>query len=936
MGLFEKKSKLEKARDRLEKVSKRHKQLQFNFVREQNSRGRFRTTVYVEHGEKTYHGNNKGLLHKAVNARFRIKGDRPSFTRAINGFEMQTKGGKFVQRSAKVTNFLVHDVGQTAVDVGLASETLGLKTAETAGREALYHYKNKYMREAADDYHKGIFFMGEIAVDSIKGTRSHFKQKRQSKLEKAKYKLRKEELKDFKKNGFKPKSKKNKADFKKKKADFKARKKSYKESKKKGSKSKIGKAMFKKRKQEFRHAKKEFRNAQKQLRSEKTFKVKEKKNQGKIARFSRTSPLVLKPVGYSAKRVKNAAWQKAVSEDSDNDMLHAIDSTNRRVVQPTKQQFSVQKKLDRKQTKRDKLSDQNSKSKNKLNRQERKLKEKGNSMRKHKKKPPKPKKSAADKLKDGLKEIFNFIKNVYVKEVGRFFGSVAAPIILILLILLFIISIFTGGVSGGGFTLGTYAAQDYDLSEAEKYYTQLAYDFNEKVLKVGDSSNWKKGLKDLGADTSGMKDKPDEWIWGQSTVFDYAPAYDFDCYKLWSFLCAYYYDFDSDNGDIKYWSFKSGTKTLLEELFSDEYEFVYWYDNQSRWEELSSYVYFGGGNSTNGSYYYCESTASRGGGAWRYCFKPTSYTSELGQYLDGDGYCYINSGYRVLNPNDNYELTGYYILDNRYFADGGHTVDPFYWVDENGKFFFRNHEGNSQYRSFYGWDDGADDSWFMITEPDARAWTGDNNCSALFGYVQKQEWKTDCRLYYNVHQKKTFDEAIIDKLNSMSHADERVEYYNLLAGNDTATLYGNHQTLKNMTSEATLRDRTLTRQFGYEMNAWNESSDGLYEGVKISCTIGESLYAPFDCKITDVDTSNHKITLRKDDVEYWYDGTGGTKRDTEVYITNADLIDGLSEGDTIKTGDLFAVTTKTNVNFRVKIDTDGIGWDFIDPRLVFY
>ena len=38
-----------------------------------------------------------------------------------------------------------------------------------------------------------------------------------------------------------------------------------------------------------------------------------------------------------------------------------------------------------------------------------------------------------------------------------------------------------------------------------------------------------------------------------------------------------------------------------------------------------------------------------------------------------------------------------------------------------------------------------------------------------------------------------------------------------------------------------------------------------------------------------------KIILRKDDVQYWYDGTGGTKRDTEVEITNAVLLDGFSE-----------------------------------------
>ena len=255
------------------------------------------------------------------------------------------------------------------------------------------------------------------------------------------------------------------------------------------------------------------------------------------------------------------------------------------------------------------------------------------------------------------------------------------------------------------------------------------------------------------------------------------------------FFCTWYYDFGAtDNGDIKYWEFKSDTEDLLDELFAAEYEFVYWYDNKSRWESLDNYVYFGGGNSTNGSYYYCEQSANKGSGNWTYQFKPTSYTSELGQYIDGDGYCYLNSSYRVLNPNDDYALTSYYILDNRYFADSAHTKEPFYWVDGDGNFFFKNHDGNNQYRSFYGWTD--DDAWFMITETDARAWTGDDDCSALFGYVQKQYWKTECNLYYNVKQKKTFDEVIADKLGTLSNKTERLAYYNLLVGNeDGNTLY---------------------------------------------------------------------------------------------------------------------------------------------------
>ena len=43
------------------------------------------------------------------------------------------------------------------------------------------------------------------------------------------------------------------------------------------------------------------------------------------------------------------------------------------------------------------------------------------------------------------------------------------------------------------------------------------------------------------------------------------------------------------------------------------------------------------------------------------------------------------------------------------------------------------------------------------------------------------------------------------------------------------------------------------------MTGWNNESDGLYQGIKVYCNSGESLFAPFDC----VDTDNKKIILRK-------------------------------------------------------------------------
>ena len=125
MALIFRTHNLNRARDRLERVSSRQKEFQINFVRSQQRNQRFRTTPHIVRGVKEHHGG-KGLLHRAYHLKFRVKGDKPSLTRAINNFEPQTKVGKFVQTSAKVTNFIVHDVAQTAVDVSLAGETVGI------------------------------------------------------------------------------------------------------------------------------------------------------------------------------------------------------------------------------------------------------------------------------------------------------------------------------------------------------------------------------------------------------------------------------------------------------------------------------------------------------------------------------------------------------------------------------------------------------------------------------------------------------------------------------------------------------------------------------------------------------------------------------------------------------------------------------------------
>ena len=589
--------------------------------------------------------------------------------------------------------------------------------------------------------------------------------------------------------------------------------------------------------------------------------------------------------------------------------------------------------MQKKEKQRDRLNDKKSKSNNRLNRQETRLKDKHDSYKKRKKPKPKKKKGAKDTISAALKAAWKFVKNVYESEVKKFFLCLAIPVIVILLVFGIITMLFSATSSHSGFTLGTYAAQDYDLSEAEKYYTELAYNLNQKIRKVSSSADWQSGLAAFGANTGDLSDTPDEWVWGRSSVYDFDPVYDFDTYKLWSFLCAYYYDFDADNDDIYYWEFDGDTEDLLEEIFNDEYEFVYWYDNQSRWEELSPYNYWGGGNASSGTYYRAEKDAYiYDGQPYRYRFKPIAITSELSQYEDDDGYLCITDGYRVLDAQNDYKETGFFIMDHRWYSGTSH---PFYYIDNDTDTFFFMKGSTRHNRSFWGWD--GTDAWFLVSPTDTHIWNSSLNDVCMYGYYEKYKWKTECKLYYNVKQNKTFDEVIADKLGSMSHSDERLQYYSLLIGTDgSASMYGNHQTLHNLLPGATIRDYSLKREFGYEMTGWNTDSDGLYQGIKVYCTNGDKLKAPFKGKITDVDTDDNKITIRKDDVEYWYDGTGGTERDTEVTIANAVLLSGFSEGDTVNDGQEFAKTTAGNVNFHIYIDTDGYGWDYIDPRLVLY
>ena len=869
---------LEKAEKKLKKYSKRDKQLQIQFVRKQRKNGRFKTAVRLGRGEQNKKYGH-GLIHRTVSLKTRITGDKPSFTKSLDSLKPKTFVGKTFKRSAQLINKTAHIALHTAEGTALTAETVALKTANTAERNLRYRFQEKYHQEAVDDCHRGTIATLVIAKDTVKGTCRHFKQKKQFRLEKARYKVKKAEYRIFKAEQYKPK--------------LKSSRKELKEVSKK----------FRKRSKQYKIETKKFKTVSKSLKKEKKFQAKELKKQWRIADLSRPAPLILKPASYTGKRLSASGWQKTVNADENNDFLSVIDSVKRHGADKIVSKMQASHLKERNQKKKEKLEKNHSNTKQKLKKREDRLKNKGE-QNKPKRKPKPPKKSFGDRFRNALREAFSFVKNIYNKEARSFLLACLVPILVIALILAFILMVFSSILSGSGFVLGTYASQDYDLSEAEKYYTKLAYEMNEKILRVSDSSNWKSGLCDFGANKKSLKDKPDNWYWGRSAVFDWNPVYDFDVYKLWSFLCAYYYDFDSKNGDIKYWKFSNDTEKLLDDIFNAEYEFVYWYDNTSGWE----YRY----NFDSRGYYSVEGSGVAGGYGYINISCPDALP--IAGVTNGKTLYFDLSNGEVLNYNDDYSATGWY-LKNQFIDDYDNSGTKF------GAWYI-----NGETCSYGIWQDG------VLVIPMPYIITEYNWCS----FLQKYDWKTDCRLYYNVMQKKTFDTVIEEKLKNNSHTNERLQYYKLLIGEDSGQMYGNHQTLRNMLPKDSVRDYTLKREFGYEMTGWNQQSDGLYQGIKVYADSGTALTAPFTCKITDVDTSENKITLRKENVQYWYDGSGGTKRDTEVTISNAVLTGDFKKGDTVKEGKKFAVTTAGNVNFHIYIDTDGCGWDYIDPRLVLY
>lgn len=1000
MGNLERKqNNLIKAQRRFEKVAGKNQEYKIKFERtEDKSSGKFKTTVSLVKGDKGFKYKKAGVLHAtdyAVNNR--IIGDKPSVTKAINSWKPTTKKGQAVKLTVKSVNFAVHKTAKLTKHTGLLTETAVLKAGNTVGRFSINHAKNKFNAEV-NSSNADVAKMSATTVKAIKrgvgGLNQHHKLKKNYRYTKADFKLAKADYKVFKADSFKQGIEANKLKVKDLKKLNKSRIKLKKTQKKVNARvhSSVAKSPAIKKstskrvlKPEIKLDKKILKIEKKQLLSTKKFKKKEMKNKKKIKNLSKPTPLLLMPVKAGSKKIAASSWQKAISADERNDLMKAASSAKSGY---DKFKGAKKSKLHKKQKKQNKLQKKEVKKKNKLQSKDKKLQKK-KSVLDEKWKKGKYKKKKKKKL---LSSKPSQLERIATKLFAYMMSSVMI-ILLLVYVLLTLFNSFGNSVSSGSAVIAeVYTAQDKYLSQAEEYYTEMAQKYNIQLCGIY-SSDWKKNLKKFAVDTSDMDTEPDEFVFGRSDKLNYDPVYDFDRFKFWSFLCAYYYNYSSE--EIEYWSFDSDVKSVIKDLFADEYLFQYNYDDVSEWVKKQEYEYFGGGSGSTGGRgeYYMSEAPQRNNNPdderYTYVFKPVSCPSDLSEYKkDGELYLRkVNGEYRIVDPNNKWHLTGYIVPDTRFYVDD-HAKKTFYYhlsnreLDDCSSYYFD--RGTTRYyRDTLGWnnEDGSFEyAWFMIPPENINQWlrqgkyapkseNGEEESENTeevdepdeWGWycVKKYYWKEECTLYYNVKRIITFDSVIENTLKDLDNGEERYQLYQMYSGEDEDSndLRGGHQTFKllDISSDELLEENKILHWYGYDMQQWGnlhcymEEEEYEHQAIDILLDKGTPVYAPCDCEIKDYDDDNHIITLRKPDYLYFYDGDGnGKQRDTEFVLENVELDPYLEEGENISEGTLVGNVIKIGacdkkeylkhgesyLHLKIELDTDGPGWHFVDPILL--
>lgn len=507
------------------------------------------------------------------------------------------------------------------------------------------------------------------------------------------------------------------------------------------------------------------------------------------------------------------------------------------------------------------------------------------------KQPPPTFQQARRQTKQSIANTAKDIGRCIGRGVRDIAGKAVVPLVLIafcgILLIAPLIGLFQI-VEGSMFMIGTYNALDDDLSEAEAYYTKLAYDTNDRLIRCGGEYTWKSALQEFGVDTTGYK-KPAKFVFLPSD-------YDFDVWKFWSYLCAYLYtepedeeaaeetDEPSEDAGMEMWKFDDQAKQAIELLFKHQYEFTHSYSGSGRWVlnetyTISDYMHYTSSNKVNDA-------AGQVYGLFVFDFKPTGLEAFCEDRGDGTYwivYSLENLEIRNLNEKDaegHYTATGWYFKNQLAgLSDSKGNNFPAFYTIGSGLYSTSVSEGYGFFLKVNGKDywfprsvtqSAADiapndalyfeyqlQPWFQTSLQNMTAGTTNPNTTDWgrsifyqnvlsnaqgFGYnghgycqyFQMYQWDSQSSLSYGIKQKYTFDQAIENILTGID-ADLYSYYLILSGGTQTSTgtsiqLYGGHQSISSPVGQnvtALAAGNYFLHDYGYDMQGWGTMHCGI-------------------------------------------------------------------------------------------------------------
>ena len=958
------------------------KETHIKFERRQGKNGRYRTHIKLVRAEAPQQ-LPRGILHKLNDIGRFFEGDKPFQKKEKIEYKPKTVKGKIAYYGiakplAEGTRFHLKYSAKAVKGAALASES-ALLTAKSAGINML----TRRLRMSSDVSDGGKAAM--TALSSVSAGRRAVRYLKTYRKRRVKYKESKQSYKSQKLTGKAEKQKLKAIRKENRPALFKHRVKriviyggniqrlvkfhaSHGKTASKGTykrqrKVSAGKQLVLKSKIQYR---KKLNSTEKAIyKNQKKFQklAKKKMKRNKVT----PAPLVpvIVPSAFALKRIGRKGWEKTLTADQNNDFLQAADKISRGASAVHSAAKPIKQKLYEKRTQT---------RQNKLQKERNRLTEKKTDLKKNKRKNIKKnqktvKNRAAEKAKAAAKKAAQKTKKAvgdFAKFAIKLLGSFLAPIIGIIFIFAVVMMMFTGSSGNSSYILGTYNAQDRYLSWACEHYTKIAYDFNEKILKLK-TDDWKNGLGELGVNTESYDSKPDKLYWGKSEKYSQKPHFDYDEDKLASFMCAYYYEPPDDEGNMKYWEWNNESEidSVLQDLFDTEYSFKHSYEDFSGWKKYQQYAMYGGGGAESGRYYsvYKENFSKNR-------MKIRNVPNEIKAFCKDEYLHYDYDTLEVLDANNGDKRTGYFIQDQRYIITDpkGNSTKPFYSkqtvdrsevekyiydgsihyrtygtkyavLDNNSqetgyfvedinsrpfkyyKFVWangKNEDGSTKYldRTGFSFTDEGIQIWCVVPSGDTVRWNDSIKDAYLISFYRKSYWYENCDLYYTVQSKCTFDEAIEKVLKKRENSTERIKFYHLLAegGENTACPYGFHQSMNAPLGTKALQPLIdkgkIYNRFGYNIKEWNQKDcEGLsdsHNGVDILCKKGDKVYAMMNGNIEWVDKDKNSLSILGS-WNYWYDDN--SDRNTALKYFN--IKTNLKAGDTVKAGQYIGtVTTK--------------------------